>query len=74
MRFDWQTAAVILIVLGALLYLARIARGKLRALRGPGGDLTPGCSACGDDRPASRAPAPKVLVQLTRQQKPANKR
>jgi hypothetical protein len=66
MKFDWQTVAVILIVLAACAYLARIAQGKLRAMRGRGNDTTNGCSGCGNEKIVSRAPAPKVLVQLGR--------
>jgi hypothetical protein len=69
MRFDWQTAAVILIVLAALLYVGRMLARRLRSMRARGGDVAANssCSGCGAGEVKSNAPAPKVLVQIGRQ-------
>ena len=67
MKFDWQTAAVILIVLAAALYVGRMAWARVRSMRGRGEVSLPACAGC-DAKPArSDAPAPKVLVQIGRQ-------
>jgi hypothetical protein len=69
MRFDWQTAAVIVIVLAALLYVGRMLARRLRSMRARGGDVAAGssCSGCSAGEVKSTAPAPKVLVQIGRQ-------
>jgi hypothetical protein len=69
MNFDWQTAAVVLIVLAALLYVARMGARRLRSMRARGGDVAAdtACSGCGPGEVKSAAPAPKVLVQIGRQ-------
>ena len=51
MTFDWQTAAVALIVAGALLYVARRALARLRsfgASEGGGSSCATGCGKCGE--------------------------
>ena len=62
MRFDWQTAAVVLIVLAALLYVARMGARRLRSMRARGGDDTAApdaaCAGCGAGEIKSTAPAP----------------
>jgi hypothetical protein len=71
MKFDWQTAAVALIVLAALLYVGRMGARHLRSMRArSGGDGVAAdiaCSGCGAGEVKSTAPAPKVLVQIGRQ-------
>ncbi|MCA1631029.1 MAG: hypothetical protein LC785_03595 [Acidobacteria bacterium] len=69
MKFDWQTAAVILIVLAALLYTGRMLARRLRSMRARGGDVAAGasCSGCSAEEIKASAPAPKVLVQIGRQ-------
>jgi hypothetical protein len=69
MKFDWQTAAVVLIVLAALLYVGRMFARRLRSMRARGGDAAAGdsCSGCSAGEVKSAAPAPKVLVQIGRQ-------
>jgi hypothetical protein len=67
MPFDWQTAAVALIVLAALLYVARRALARLRSMRaGRGGAAPTACGNCPPERPAVQARAPRVLVQIDR--------
>jgi hypothetical protein len=68
MRFDWQAAAVILIVLAALLYVGRMGARRLRSMRARGGDVAAdiACSGCSAGEVKSAAPAPKVLVQIGR--------
>lgn len=70
MKFDWQTAVVILIVLAALLYVGRVGARHLRATRARSGDgmvADIACSGCEGGGAKSSAPAPKVLVQIGRQ-------
>jgi hypothetical protein len=69
MKFDWQTTAVILIVLAALLYVGRMIARRLRSMRARGGDIIAGasCSGCSAGEVKSAAPAPKVLIQIGRQ-------
>jgi hypothetical protein len=69
MMFDWQTAAVLLIVLAALLYVGRMGARRLRSMRARGGDIAvdAACSGCSAGEVKSTAPAPKVLVQIGRQ-------
>ena len=69
MKFDWQTAAVVLIVLAASLYVGRMLARRLRSMRARGGDVAvdASCSGCGAGEMKSTAPAPKVLVQIGRQ-------
>lgn len=62
--FDWQTAAVILIVLAATLYVGRSAWQRLRSMRGRGAVSLPACSGCEGEKVKHTAPAPKVLVQI----------
>jgi hypothetical protein len=64
MKFDWQTAAVALIVAGALLYVARRALARLRSFKTPkgGGSCATGCGTCGDvDAPVRQTNAPVRL-------------
>ena len=64
MKFDWQAIAVALIVLAALLYVARRALSRLRA--GRGGSTVSACGNCPSEKPAAQPPAPRVLVQIDR--------
>ena len=67
MTFDWQTAAVILIVLAAALYVGHMALNRLRSMRAGGENVSlPACSGCDNKTVKPTAPAPKVLVQLSR--------
>jgi len=63
MNFDWQTAAVLLIIAGALLYVARRGLARLRSFRSPkGGGCATGCGTCGDvDAPVRQTSAPVRL-------------
>jgi hypothetical protein len=71
MHFDWQTIAVALIVLAALLYTGRRALTRLRSMRaGRAGAAVPACGNCPSEKPAALAQAPRVLVQIDRS--PAN--
>ena len=67
MSFDWQTIAVALVVLAALLYLARGAWARLRSMRA-GSESAAGCGSCGnaDAKPKTTAPQATVLVQIGR--------
>jgi hypothetical protein len=67
MMLDWQTAAVVLIVLAAAFYVGRMAWARVRSMRGRGEVSLPACSGC-DAKPTKKsdAPAPKVLVQIGR--------
>ena len=70
MNFDWQTAAVILIVLAALLYVGRMLARRLRSMRARGGAdaaAEVACSGCSAGEIKTSVPAPKVLVQIGRQ-------
>jgi hypothetical protein len=72
MSFDWQTAAVVLIVLAALLYVGRMGARRLRSMRARGGDgdaADTACSGCSAGEVKSTAPAPKVLVQIGRERR-----
>jgi hypothetical protein len=69
MKFDWQTAAVLVIIAGALLYVARRALKRLRSFRVSegGGSCSTGCGTCGDvDAPLRRSNA---LVQVGKAKK-----
>ncbi|HZB44310.1 MAG TPA: FeoB-associated Cys-rich membrane protein [Pyrinomonadaceae bacterium] len=59
--FDWQTIAVVLIILAALAYVARRALSRLRSFRLSKRQGAPscstGCGACGEAKqPARTAP------------------
>ena len=69
MSFDWQTAFVILIVLAAAFYVGRMVLNRLRSMRAGGGNVSlPACAGCDNSEAKTVAPAPKVLVQIGRQQ------
>jgi hypothetical protein len=60
--FDWQAIAVALIILGALLYVARRALARLRSFRASRAACATGCGRCGDEEtPAQTAPP---LIQI----------
>ena len=64
MKFDWQTVAVLLIIAGALLYVARRALARLRSFKATkgGGSCATGCGTCGDvDAPVRQTSAPVRL-------------
>lgn len=67
MGYDWQSIAVALIVLAALLYVARRAWARLRSMRA-GAKSPVDCGSCGDGgaKPTTRAPQATVLVQIGR--------
>jgi hypothetical protein len=67
MSFDWQSIAVALVVLAAMLYVARRAWARLRSMRA-GSQSASGCGSCGnsDTKPRSNAPQATVLVQIGR--------
>ena len=67
---DWQSIAVALIVLAALLYTARRALARLRSFStsGRGGSASScatGCGKCGDDGEATTARPANALVQIS---------
>jgi hypothetical protein len=68
MNFDWQTAAVALIVAGALLYVGRRALARLRSFKtSKDGSCATGCGTCGDvDAPLRQSNA---FVQVGRTKK-----
>jgi len=77
MIFDWQSVAVALIVLAAVLYVGRRVASRLRSLlSGRRADVhtlpASGCGGCANARPASPSNAPpvKVLVQIGRSRPP----
>ena len=65
--FDWQTIAVILIILAALAYVARRALARLRSFRlskrGAAPACSTGCGSCGEVKEQTR-PVPSI-VQIT---------
>ena len=67
---DWQTTAVILIVLAALAYVARRALARLRSFRLSRGQGAPacstGCGACGEAKPETRTAPPVVQITSSR--------
>ena len=69
MNFDWQTAAVLVIIAGALLYAGRRAVMRLRSFKTSkgGGSCETGCGTCGDvDAPLRQSNVP---VQVGRTKK-----
>jgi len=71
---DWQSIAVALIVLAALLYTARRALARLRSFStsGRGGaasSCATGCGKCGDEG-ATAAPAANSFVQISPNRSP----
>jgi len=73
--FDWQTIAVALCVLAALLYAGRLAWSRLRTLRaGKEGETAceTGCGACGE-KPKVQPTGRTVFVEISRSQ-PARRR
>jgi hypothetical protein len=67
MSFDWQSIVVALVVLAALLYVARRTWARLRSMRA-GAKSPADCGSCasGDAKPRLTAPQPTVLVQIGR--------
>ncbi|MGI9106979.1 MAG: FeoB-associated Cys-rich membrane protein [Pyrinomonadaceae bacterium] len=70
MLWDWQTIAVWLIILAALVYVGRRGWGRVRSFRANGktqAACASGCGSCGTEKAAAaRTPATQVLVQLNR--------
>jgi hypothetical protein len=71
MTFDWQTIAVALIILAALLYTGRRAWSRLRAFRASKGVSAPcetGCGSCGPEQKPKAAPNTQrtVFVEISR--------
>ena len=65
--FDWQTIAAVLVVLAAVLYVARRAWARLRSMRAGAGGVAAsacetGCGKCGD----TAATPTRPLVQIGR--------
>jgi len=73
--FDWQTIAVALIVLAALIYTARRALARLRSFSTSGrgaaaSSCATGCGKCGDDEEAPAARPANVFVQISSNRSP----
>jgi len=68
MIFDWQTIAVALIVLAALIYVGRRVLTRLRSMRAGRGVVISACGNCPSEKPAAQTQAPRVLVQIGRAQ------
>ena len=70
---DWQAVVVALVVLAAILYVARRAFARLRSFsargRGSMSDCATGCGKCGDDTKAVSKPL-DALVQIDSQRTP----
>ncbi|HEV2860683.1 MAG TPA: hypothetical protein VGX48_06745 [Pyrinomonadaceae bacterium] len=68
---DWQMAAVALIVLAALLYVARRGLARLRSFKASGAaaGCATGCGKCGESEKPVVTPAGPVLVQIKRDKK-----
>ena len=68
MNFDWQTIAVALIIVGALVYVGRRALARLRSFRvSKGGSCSTGCGTCGDvDAPLRQS---STFVQVSKAKK-----
>ncbi|HEX8852381.1 MAG TPA: FeoB-associated Cys-rich membrane protein [Pyrinomonadaceae bacterium] len=64
--FDWQTIAVALIILGALVYVARRGIRRLRSFGTQAGapPCATGCGSCGGE-PATKTKAAPLLVQIS---------
>ncbi|MDT7543046.1 MAG: hypothetical protein QOE33_2950 [Acidobacteriota bacterium] len=62
--FDWQTMAVVLIVLAATFYIGRMVWARVRSMQGRGSMSLPACSGCDAKPVKSDTPEPKVLVQI----------
>jgi hypothetical protein len=65
---DWQSIAVALIILAALVYTGRLAWKRLRAFRAGKDGATPcetGCGSCGD-KPKVQATERTVFVEISR--------
>jgi hypothetical protein len=66
--FDWQSIVVALIILGALVYVARRGLSRLRSFgmstKDDGAGCATGCGKCGEGPVAPTRPA-NVLVQLS---------
>lgn len=61
---DWQNTAVALIVLAALLYVARRGLSRLRSFRASSSCAT-GCGKCGESEKQAK-PAGSTLIQIKR--------
>jgi hypothetical protein len=65
MAFDWQTIAVALIILAALLYVVRRGVARLRSFslsaKSGGGACATGCGKCGEEQTVGSRP---TLVQI----------
>ncbi len=73
--FDWQAAAVALIVLTAAVYVARRAFARLLSMRAGAKSGAPACGGCEQDKKsAASAPAAKVLVQIAPSKNAARRR
>ncbi len=74
--FDWQTIAVVLIILAALAYVARRALSRLRSFRLSKRQGAPacstGCGACGEAKQPAR-PAP-TFVRISPSAKTSRRR
>ena len=69
MNFDWQTAAVALIVAAAFLYVARRGLARLRSFGSKGGaSCATGCGKCGDEVMTSKTTNTPVQISRVRTQ------
>ncbi|HKR00343.1 MAG TPA: FeoB-associated Cys-rich membrane protein [Pyrinomonadaceae bacterium] len=68
--FDWQTIAVALIILAALVYTGRRAWSRLRSFRARRGGVPAacetGCGSCGTEQKPKAAVPRTVFVEITR--------
>ncbi|HLL70282.1 MAG TPA: FeoB-associated Cys-rich membrane protein [Pyrinomonadaceae bacterium] len=68
MFVDWQTIAVWLIILAALLYVGRRALTRVRSFRAGGkkslSACASGCGSCGEEQTAAPTRPQNVLVQI----------
>jgi hypothetical protein len=67
--FDWQTIAVAIIILAALVYTGRLAWLRLRsfrATRGAAASCETGCGSCGNNQKPKVATPRTVFVEISR--------
>jgi hypothetical protein len=70
--FDWQTIAVALIIMAALIYTGRRAWSRLRSFKARRGGALPssscetGCGTCGSEQKPKPATQRTVFVEISR--------
>lgn len=73
--FDWQAAAVALIVLAAAAYVARRALARLLSMRAGAKSGATACGGCEQDKKSpANGTAAKVLVQIAPSKNAARRR